>query len=92
MNQCNILFIFTHIDNIAFFQMVIRCMKSYHVTFENEEDVQKNGSNIKMELERQERSQRDALDDLTLKNIKTVLLKLLNQTGLGQSAHEFKTT
>ena len=63
-----------------------------NVTFENEDDVQKNGSNIEMELVRQERSQREALDDLALKNIKTVLLKLLNQTGLGKSAHELKTT
>ena len=71
-----------------------------NATFESEDDVQKNGSNIPMELVRQERSQRDALDDLALKNIKTdlalkniktVLLKLLNQTGLGKCAHELKT-
>ena len=52
-----------------------------NLTFENEDYVQKN---MKMELMRQERSQKDALDDLTLENIRTVLRKLLNQTGLGK--------
>ena len=33
---------------------------------------------------REERSQEDALDDLKMKNIKTVLMKLLNRTGLGR--------
>ena len=53
------------------------------LTFENEDYVQKNGSNMEMEVMRQERSQKDALDALTLENITTVLRKLLNQTGLG---------
>ena len=52
-----------------------------NLTFENEDYVQKN---MKMELMRQERSQKDALDDLTLENIRIVLRKLLNQTGLGK--------
>ena len=39
----------------------------------------------KMELMRQERSQKDASDNsLTLENIRTVLGKLLNHTGLGK--------
>ena len=55
------------------------------LTFENEDDVQKNGSNMEMELMRQERSQKDASDNsLTLENIRTVLGKLLNHTGLGK--------
>ena len=56
------------------------------VAFENEDDVQESGSNKKMELMRQERSQKDVLsmDDLTLENIKTVLKKLLKRTGLGK--------
>ena len=57
------------------------------LTFENEDYVQKNGSNMEMELMRQERSQKDALDALTLENITTVLRKLLNQTGLGKCAY-----
>ena len=59
------------------------------VTFENEDDVQESGPNKKMELMRQERSQKDALsmDDLTLENIKTVLKKLLKRTGLGKCAN-----
>ena len=55
------------------------------LTFENEDDVQKNGSNMEMELMRQERSQKYASDNsLTLENIRTVLGKLLNHTGLGK--------
>ena len=37
-----------------------------------------------MEVMGQERSRKDALDDLKMKNIKTVLMKLLNRTGLGR--------
>ena len=60
------------------------------LTFENEDYVQKNGSNMEMDLMRQERSQKDALDALTLENITTVLRKLLNQTGLGKCAYYMK--
>ena len=35
----------------------------------------------------QERSRKDALDDLKMKNIKTVLMKLLNRTGLGREGN-----
>ena len=46
---------------------------------------QKSGSRLKMEvMMREERSQEDALDDLKMKNIKTILMKLLNKTGLGR--------
>ena len=57
------------------------------LTFENEDYILKNGSNMEMEVMRQERSQKDALDALTLENITTVLRKLLNQTGLGKYAY-----
>ena len=40
-----------------------------------------------MEVMRQEHSQKDALDDLKMKNIKTVLMKLLNRTGLGRDMY-----
>ena len=52
------------------------------LVFENEDDVQKMGSN--MELMRQERSQKDVLENPILENVRTVLRKLLNQTGLGK--------
>ena len=46
---------------------------------------QKSESRFKMEvMMREERSQEDALDDLKMKNIKTILMKLLNKTGLGR--------
>ena len=50
-------------------------------TFVKDDTQQKR---FKMEVMRQERSQKDALDDLKMKNIKTVLMKLLNRTGLGR--------
>ena len=52
-------------------------------TLEIEGDIKKEGSTVEMELMRQERSQKDASDNLALKNIKAVLLKLLSQPGLG---------
>lgn len=52
-----------------------------NITIVKDEDQQKR---FKMEVMRQERSQKDALDDLKMKNIKTVLMKLLNRTGLGR--------
>ena len=53
-------------------------------TPEIEGDIKKEGSTVEMELMRQERSQKDASDNLALKNIKAVLLKLLSQPGLGR--------
>ena len=53
-------------------------------TPEIEGDIKKKGSTVEMELMRQERSQKDASDNLALKNIKAVLLKLLSQPGLGR--------
>ena len=53
-------------------------------TLEIEGDIKKEGPTVEMELMRQERSQKDASDNLTLKNIKAVLLKLLSQPGLGR--------
>ena len=53
-------------------------------TLEIEGDIKKEGSTVEMELMRQERSQKDASDNLALKNIKAVLLKLLSQPGLGR--------
>ena len=52
----------------------------------NKGNQQQNGqeSRLKMEVMREERSQEDALDDLKMKNIKTILTKLLNKTGLGK--------
>ena len=55
-----------------------------NITFVTDGDQQKNGSRFKMEVMRQERSRKDALDDLKMKNIKTILMKLLNKTGLGR--------
>ena len=50
-----------------------------------DEKQQESGSRFKIpEVVRQERSQEDALDDLKMKNIKTILMKLLNKTGLGR--------
>ena len=40
-----------------------------------------------MEVMGQERSRKAALDDLKMKNIKTVLMKLLNRTGLGREGN-----
>ena len=54
-------------------------LQNENITFEKEN----NGSRFEMELMRQERSQREALDDLK-KNVNTVLLQLLNQTGIGE--------
>ena len=53
-------------------------------TLEIEGDIKKKGSTVEMELMRQERSQKDVSDNLALKNIKAVLLKLLSQPGLGR--------
>ena len=53
-------------------------------TLEIEGDIKKEGSTVEMELMRQERSRKDASDNLALKNIKAVLLKLLSQPGLGR--------
>ena len=39
---------------------------------------------VKMEVMRQERSRKDVMDDLKMKNMKTVLMKLLNKTGQGK--------
>ena len=47
------------------------------ITIVKDEDQQ-------MEVMRQERSRKDASDDLKMKNIKAVLMKLLNKTGLGR--------
>ena len=54
-----------------------------NMTYDENEN---NGSRFEMELMRQERSQREALDDLK-KNVNTVLLQLLNQTGIGEGVH-----
>ena len=53
-------------------------------TPEIEGDLKKEVTTVEMELMRQERSQKDASDNLALKNIKAVLLKLLSQPGLGR--------
>ena len=53
-------------------------------TLEIEGDIKEEGATVEMELMRQERSQKDASDNLALKNIKAVLLKLLSQPGLGR--------
>ena len=53
-------------------------------TLEIEGDIKKEGATVEMELMRQERSRKDASDNLALKNIKAVLLKLLSQPGLGR--------
>ena len=55
-----------------------------NITIVKDEDQQKR---FKMEVMRQERSRKDTLDDLKMKNIKTVLMKLLNRTGLGRDMY-----
>ena len=54
-----------------------------NMTLVGKDEKESNGSRFEMELVRQERSQREALDNLK-KNINTVLLQLLNQTGIGK--------
>ena len=61
-------------------------LQNENITFEKEN----NGSRFEMELMRQERSQREALDDLK-KNVNTVLLQLLNQTGIGERVYMHHT-
>ena len=56
-------------------------LQNENMTFVSKDE--NNGSRFEMELMRQERSQREALDDLK-KNVNTVLLQLLNQTGIGE--------
>ena len=41
------------------------------------------GHRYEMEITRQERSKKDAEDDLKMRNIKSLLKKLLNKKGLG---------
>ena len=52
-----------------------------NITFVNESEKQRR---FKMEVMRQERSRKDVMDDLKMKNMKTVLMKLLNKTGQGK--------
>ena len=52
-----------------------------NITFVNESEKQRR---FKMEVMRQERSRKDVMDDLKLKNMKNVLMKLLNKTGQGK--------
>ena len=61
-------------------------LQNENITFEKEN----NGSRFEMELMRQERSQREALDILK-KNVNTVLLQLLNQTGIGERVYMHHT-
>ena len=63
-----------------------------NVTFGSEGDIQKIVSNKELELVRQERSQTDVSEDSTTKNIKAVLMKLLNRPGLGKCADEASRT
>ena len=58
-------------------------LQNENMTFVSKDEKENNGSRFEMELMRQERSQREALDDLK-KNVNTVLLQLLNQTGIGE--------
>ena len=53
-------------------------------TFVKDGDQQNLGTRFKTEVMRQDRSRKDALHDLKMKNIKTILMKLLNKTGLGR--------
>ena len=52
-----------------------------NITFVNESEKQRR---FKTEVMRQERSRKDVMDDLKMKNMKTVLMKLLNKTGQGK--------
>ena len=52
-----------------------------NITFVNESEKQRR---FKMEVMRQERSRKDVMDDLKMKNMKNVLMKLLNKTGQGK--------
>ena len=55
--------------------------KSNH--FFNVSDKNESGHRFEMETMRQERSKKDAEDDLKMRNIKILLKKLLNKKGLG---------
>ena len=46
-------------------------------------DKNESGHRYELEITRQERSQKDAEDDLKMRNIKSLLKKLLNKKGLG---------
>ena len=55
--------------------------KSAH--FVSGSDKNGSGHRYEMEITRQERSKKDAEDDLKMRNIKSLLKKLLNKKGLG---------
>ena len=55
-----------------------------NITYVKDGNQQKHGSRFEMEEIRQDRSRKDVLDDLKMKNIKTILMKLLNKAGLGR--------
>ena len=55
--------------------------KSNH--FFNVSDKNQSGHSFEIETMRQERSKKDAEDDLKMRNIKSLLKKLLNKKGLG---------
>ena len=56
------------------------------MTLISKDEKEKNSSRFEMELMRQERSQREALENLK-QNVNTVLLQLLNQTGIGRNIY-----
>ena len=55
--------------------------KSTH--FVSGSNKNESGHRYEMEITRQERSKKDAEDDLKMRNIKSLLKKLLNKKGLG---------
>ena len=61
-----------------------------NMTFVSKDGKENNGSRFEVEVMRQERSQREALENLK-KNVNTVLLQLLNQTGIGEGVYMHHT-